>query len=512
MGAAHSRPDDLEEGFDLDRAVERQFGDADGRARMPSPLAENLDHQVGSAVHGRGDLRKTRGDIDEAAKPQATADAIQIAERRLGLREDVDGAAPCRGAPGLDRQAAADLADMTVIELAIIAERELAGDDEPRPGDHKGHIVCDRRRGDRQNDPEGLEAIFDGTHEKLRIEAARQCADWRCSRKSPFSVEAAIIRCQRRSSVLTQQSRAGRRWSGESMVEFLGALHRHFLLAIGTASLALLSLPVIAGDVNPDVIPASVQASIDAIPLASHRAVYDLTLFKAVGSKSPTEARGRIAFDFSGSSCEGYAQNFRQVTELQPAEGPTRVSDMRSATFEDGSGKSFAFKTETKVDDEQSDEVDGRAQRIAQGPVSVALTKPKETKLALDRNVIFPTEHLKFILAAARAGERSLEVKVYDGSDTGDKIYETTTFIGSPIETPAEDRVAQIPALEHMRRWPISISYFDAGGKDESPDYTLSFELYENGISRALRLNYGDFVLAGEIKSLQLLPTPPCPK
>jgi hypothetical protein len=305
------------------------------------------------------------------------------------------------------------------------------------------------------------------------------------------------------------------------MVEFAVGLHglsRGARLSLAMASAvplglaALISSPLYAGDVNPDIIPAGIQASVEATPLASHRAVYDLTLFKAVGTKSPTEARGRIAFDFTGSPCEGYVQNFRQLTELQPAEGPTRVSDMRSATFEDGGGKSFAFKTETKVDDDQSDEVDGRAQRIPQGAVSVDLVKPKEARLALDHDVIFPTEHLKYILAAAKAGEKSIEVKVYDGSDTGDKIYETTTFIGHPIDTPAEDSAVHIPALEHMRRWPVEISYFDNGKKDESPNYTLAFELYENGISRALRLDYGDFVLAGEMTSLQLLPTPACPK
>ncbi len=295
----------------------------------------------------------------------------------------------------------------------------------------------------------------------------------------------------------------------------LRAASRLFLVIGAAAPLAFMALipsPLRAGDVNPDVIPAGIQASIDAIPLASHRAVYDLTLFKAVGSKSPTEARGRIAFDFTGSPCEGYVQNFRQLTELQPAEGPTRISDMRSATFEDGNGRSFAFKTETKIDDEQSDEVDGRAQRVPAGAVAVDLVKPKQTKLALDRDVIFPTEHLKYILAAAKAGENSLEVKVYDGSDPGDKIYETTTFIGHPIDTPAEEPAARIPTLEHMRRWPIAISYFDSDNRDELPNYTLSFQLYENGISRALRLDYGDFVLAGEMTSLELLPTPPCPK
>jgi hypothetical protein len=258
----------------------------------------------------------------------------------------------------------------------------------------------------------------------------------------------------------------------------------------------------------PEPLPqASPASSIsNGVPLAAHRAVYDLTLLKAVGSKSPTGARGRIAFDFTGSACDGYVQNFRQLTELQPAEGPTRTSDLRSMTFEDGDGRSFTFKMETKVDNEQTDEVDGRAQRAAQGAVSVNLVKPRSAKLDLDHDVLFPTEHIRYILAAAKAGKSFLEVKVYDGSDSGDKIFSTTTIIGQPIDTPAVEKAVHIPALTSMRRWPVTISYFDEGNKDEAPNYTLAFDLYENGISRALRLDYGDFVLAGEMTSLELLP------
>ena len=71
-------------------------------------------------------------------------------------------------------------------------------------------------------------------------------------------------------------------------------------------------------------------------PLASHRATYELTLLKSTGSKAPSSARGKIAFDFSGSPCDGYTQEFRQYTEIEPTEGESRVSDMRSTTFEDG--------------------------------------------------------------------------------------------------------------------------------------------------------------------------------
>jgi EipB-like len=248
------------------------------------------------------------------------------------------------------------------------------------------------------------------------------------------------------------------------------------------------------------------------IPLVSHRAVYELTLAKSVGSKSPTAAHGRIAFDFTGSACDGYVQNFRQLTELQPAEGPTRVSDMHSATYEDADGRNFDFKLQTSIDNGAPELVDGKARKSASSHLSINLTKPKRSKLELDAGVVFPTEHLKRILSAAEAGENVLELKVYDGSDTGEKVYDTTTYIGHPIADPAVEKAAHIPELDNIRRWPVSISYFEGDKKDDSPSYILSFDLYENGISRALRLDYGDFVLAGEMSSLELLSEPACAK
>jgi hypothetical protein len=275
----------------------------------------------------------------------------------------------------------------------------------------------------------------------------------------------------------------------------------------------LLAGPVLAANVPPRLPrTAAADAAIESMPLTSHRAVYDLTLLKSTGSKSPTSARGRIAFNFSGSSCDGYTQTFRQLTELQPAEGPTRISDMRSTTFEDAAGRSFAFKMQTQVDNDPADEVDGHALRVPTGAVAVALTKPKQEKLEIDHAALFPTEHLKYILAAAKAGEHILEEKVYDGSETGEKIFQTTTFIGAPITSSPIEPAVQIPLLKDMRRWPVMISYFDESPKDELPNYILSFDLYENGISRALQLDYGDFILAGQMTSLELLPTPACSK
>lgn len=258
--------------------------------------------------------------------------------------------------------------------------------------------------------------------------------------------------------------------------------------------------------------PGAAEMNSAAPVLATHRAVYDLSLLKGAGAKAPAQAGGRIAFDFSGSPCEGYVQNFRQLTELQPPEGPAKTSDMRSATFEGGDGADYRFKIETKVDNISADAVDGKALKLKDARVGVDLAKPKRAHLELDGPTLFPTEHLRRIILAARAGESLLEARVYDGTGDGDKSFDTLTVIGRPVDAPATEKAAQTEALKGMARWPVAISYFEISKKDGQPIYVLSFDLYENGVSRALKLDYGDFVLKGEMKELTILPTPPCRK
>ena len=267
-----------------------------------------------------------------------------------------------------------------------------------------------------------------------------------------------------------------------------------------------------AGPAAGAIVKPGDPADASVPPLVNHRAVYRVTLLKSTGSKSPTGAHGRVSYEFTGSRCEGYSQNFRQITELQPAEGATRLSDMRSATFEDADEKNFSFNVTTSVDNGGNETIDGRASK-REDALAIQISKPSRENLDFDHSsVLFPTEHLERILAAARSGEHMVGVKVFDGSDDGKKVFDTTAIIGKPIATPAEDGGIDPALLAGVRRWPVSISYFEQGKKDGLPSYTLAFDLYENGISRALRFDYGDFVLAGQMTNLELLPTRSCPR
>src|SRR6476620_9013421 len=75
-------------------------------------------------------------------------------------------------------------------------------------------------------------------------------------------------------------------------------------------------------------------------PFLAHQALYELSLIKSRGTNSINSARGRILYNFSGTACEGYTSEFRQVSELNSGEGKITLSDLRSTSWEDGAGKS----------------------------------------------------------------------------------------------------------------------------------------------------------------------------
>jgi hypothetical protein len=263
-------------------------------------------------------------------------------------------------------------------------------------------------------------------------------------------------------------------------------------------------------------VPAAGQAS--AVALASHRAVYDLKLSTTRGKRAMQAVRGRILYDFSGSVCEGYALQFRQVSELDSGEGKVAVSDLRATSWEEGAAKRLRFHSQNYFDDNLRETVDGQAERDSDG-VAVRLNKPADKNIDMKTELVFPTEHVRRIIEAAREGKTLYQVAVYDGSDNGEKIYDTLTVIGRSIapsdQKPANAISAQSMAFEKLTRWPVTISYFDraAGEKsgEQTPVYAITFELYENGVSRALVLDYGDFVLTGDMTSLEMKDAKPCP-
>jgi hypothetical protein len=252
-------------------------------------------------------------------------------------------------------------------------------------------------------------------------------------------------------------------------------------------------------------------------PFLAHQALYDLSLMKSRGSNSINSARGRILYNFSGSACEGYTSEFRQVSELDSGEGKVTLSDLRSTSWEDGAGKSYRFKIDARMNDADSAPVDGIAERSGD-QITVKLKQPATKTFTLDAATVFPTEQIQRIIAAARQGKSVLELMVYDGSDNGEKVYNTLSVIGQPIPgdrtIAAPDPSTANDVMKSLTRWPVTVSYYDRDAKakdgEQTPVYAMSFELYENGVSRALMLDYNDFVISGALGKFDVKDSKPC--
>jgi len=246
-----------------------------------------------------------------------------------------------------------------------------------------------------------------------------------------------------------------------------------------------------------------------AAPLIAHRAVYDLALDKASDRSGIIGLRGRMVYEFNGSPCEGYTVNFRFVTQIDTGDS-SRVTDQQTTTFEDGGGKSFSFVTKSYTDRALDRELRGKAIREPNG-LKVEIDKPEKNSLEL-RKTQFPTEHLAELIKKANTGETFYETNLFDGSDDGDKVMTTTVIVGKQAEAAPND--PELPVLDKLSKdkyWPVDIAYFDESdsGGEEVPEYRIAFKLHENGLTRDLLMDYGDFSMTGKLVNLSVFDTPP---
>ncbi len=265
--------------------------------------------------------------------------------------------------------------------------------------------------------------------------------------------------------------------------------------------LALLAL------VSPSALLA--MPAFAATPLAPHRAVYDLVLDKASDRSGITSLSGRMVYEFNGSPCEGYTVKFRFVTQIDSGDN-SRVTDQQTTTFEDAEGKTFSFVTKSFIDQNLDKEVKGTATREDDG-LKVVIDKPEKSDLELSPTQ-FPTQHLEELIKKANSGETFYETNLFDGSEDADKVMTTTVIVGKKTESDSDKSDPELPALKTLGKdkyWPVEIAYFDdqaAGGGEEVPEYRISFKLHENGLTRDLMMDYGEFSMTGKLVNLSLFP------
>jgi hypothetical protein len=239
--------------------------------------------------------------------------------------------------------------------------------------------------------------------------------------------------------------------------------------------------------------------------IAPHAAQYRLSLHPN-GAADVVAVKGRLEVRFE-ASCDGWrleqSLGFRMVVE--DGSGLEHLAYL--VGFEENDGASFTFETHTWENRQLVEKVSGVVRKDpATGAVRVRYAAPEARAEALPAGTLFPGEHVRALLAAARAGERSTMRTVFDGS-TADNPYEISAWIGNEHGPGSADPLA----LAGRRSWPVRLAYFTLDATEPRPDFEMSVRLFDNGVAGDMIYDYDDFGIDVTLETVELLPQPRCP-
>ena len=268
--------------------------------------------------------------------------------------------------------------------------------------------------------------------------------------------------------------------------------------------IVLLALAVSAASVSVEAAPAP------SVPqLAPHRAIYEISLSRTEPG-GIVAATGRTVIEFR-DMCTGWSTTQRFVADMTNSEGDPARSDFIATSWESKDGSLMRFTVKNSVDGKTSQRFEGSVLRASGGSSAVKLTIPRGQGFALPMNAILPTQHTLDVLKAAAGGQNTIHQLVFQGGDKSD-LYDATTVIGrmaNAAELSADRASDGGGILAHANARAVVISYFGYGSRATTPDYTVAYRLYSNGVVGQMSLIYSRFTLRAHLVKLEKL-APSC--
>ena len=247
------------------------------------------------------------------------------------------------------------------------------------------------------------------------------------------------------------------------------------------------------------LLAATPAAAADHVPMAAHRALYQLALESSRGDIAA--ARGTMNYEVT-DACEGWATRQRLAMTVTNRDGQDIEMISDYATWESKDGLSMRFRMRQTTDSAVTEQAEGSATLNAVGGSGVIhYTLPTEKDMNMPAGTVFPMVHTESIINAATAGKKFIALPIFDG--TGDKgAQDSSVAITSWGATPNPP----YPSLG-MPSGRVHIAFFDRGppqadtsGKvTGSPDYEVGMQYFANGVADDLHMDFSDFVMRGKL-------------
>src|SRR5258708_22076771 len=252
---------------------------------------------------------------------------------------------------------------------------------------------------------------------------------------------------------------------------------------------------------------AALWAGAAGAEINAHRALYTMTRGSSRTDSGVTGAHGAMAYQW-GETCDGWTVEQRYKLTLSYAESQDVVIVSNFVTWESKDGLRYRFNQKETRNGTIDEEIRGEAQLDGPGKGgTITFEKPNAKTMKLPVGAMFPSAHTILLLEKARAGENFVSRQVFDGATVEGAVL-VTAAIGSKAEPDPKDPM-KAPILQHVG-WRVRLAFFPAEVAEEKPDYELGMLLLENGVSRDMLIDYGDYTIKAKLDSIEALPKPNC--
>jgi hypothetical protein len=254
--------------------------------------------------------------------------------------------------------------------------------------------------------------------------------------------------------------------------------------------------------------PAVVSAAGEPLRLASHRALYDMTLQRVLPGSAVSNVQGEMVVEWL-RACDGWTFEHKSVMTVSFAAGTSAKLVTGATSWESLDGRRYRFSLRNLTNGEESEKVVGTA--ALSGPRRTGqaeFVEPKRRTVALPAGTLFPVAHTVAVLRAARSPSPPLLFTrmLFDGMGD-DGPFSATATIGKGMRAPASPGTPAA-GLAGQRVWPVSLAYFPLASADPEPKQEIGMKLYANGVADDLTIGFDDFTVRARLARLEFVPPP----
>jgi hypothetical protein len=244
-----------------------------------------------------------------------------------------------------------------------------------------------------------------------------------------------------------------------------------------------------------------------AVDLQPHRAIYRMALSSAARHSDVVSANGVMIYRFA-RGCDGWTvenQTFLRLLYENDSQADTLWS---FASWESADGRRFRFHARYDQDGKTIEKLEGQAELDAVGGAGQARLSQPDKVIALPSGTLFPTEHVRRVIAAAEQGKHRLNRVVFDGASLDDPYVVNALF--GPLPPALAEAQARDLGIPVKPAWWTRIAFFPFDTKEELPEFEMAANYRSDGIADKIVQSFDSFALDVQAKKIELLPAPDC--